>query len=224
MRWMKMVAASVIAGVVVSYGVAWQVEAWAAKRPLAVKLAEARSAEAAEVPGEWAVSPDDWNIPNGVGKPAEVPTSASVVRGVGREICSVSDVEGGVGHVLEDHRLGWPMVCTVRYMNQWVSMRVTEYPWQTWAAPRGWNGGWSAPDWMRWVGIREGERLALRPVWGGLAVNTAVYGAAVFAGLCGVRAGRKAWVERRRKRAGLCSGCGYPRERAVCPECGVGLR
>lgn len=61
--------------------------------------------------------------------------------------------------------------------------------------------------------------LPLRPVWGGLLIGTALYGAgwmAVLAGPSGVRW----WVRRVR---GVCTGCGYDlkgiRER-VCPECG----
>ena len=62
--------------------------------------------------------------------------------------------------------------------------------------------------------------LPLRPIPVGLAVNTSVYGAAIWAALFLPGHLRRA----SRRRRGCCVGCGYPLDGSVtCPECGLAI-
>jgi hypothetical protein len=62
--------------------------------------------------------------------------------------------------------------------------------------------------------------MPLRPVWGGLAADVALWSAGWLVLLRGFEIGRAA----RRRRAGRCASCGYDRRGldagAACPECG----
>lgn len=64
-------------------------------------------------------------------------------------------------------------------------------------------------------------------LWRGLVINAAVWGVAGALAACGVRSVYVAARSSRRRRRGLCTGCGYDRAGvaadAVCPECGAVL-
>ncbi len=63
------------------------------------------------------------------------------------------------------------------------------------------------------------KALPLHPVWGGLALNTLIWGSVWFAGVSGVGAAKRGWRRRRQR----CVGCGYDLRGAAsvqCPECG----
>jgi hypothetical protein len=102
------------------------------------------------------------------------------------------------------HEVGWPRPCVAAT----VAM-VFPGEAQTYGAIRFSEG----------MGKRLGvHMLPARPVWGGLAVNGAVFGAVVFVGASapGMLRGRL------RARRGACVRCGYDlRGLSACPECGA---
>ncbi len=80
--------------------------------------------------------------------------------------------------------------------------------------------GLELPDEVTITWLSDHAQLPLRPIWLGFAVNTILYGAALWL------VATLPFVVRRfvRLRGGLCPGCAYPRgEALVCPECGTRL-
>lgn len=110
-------------------------------------------------------------------------------------------------------RLGWP----ARSMGYW---HDGYYGWGS----HGWASGMDRKPRTAWgyevkAGMPpfEGAVIPLEPLWTGLAINTGVFGAVVFAGGLALGRGRGAW----RRRRGRCVACGY--EVGIldkCPECG----
>jgi hypothetical protein len=111
-----------------------------------------------------------------------------------------------------DTAYGWPMPCL------WHQI-VSDYKAGSIVAEE-LHGGWGIEDGGLFGARSPGLRvLPLRPIWAGLAVDTALY--AVMWGLVvvGVGAARRG----HRRRHGKCLRCGYDRSGlagAVCPECG----
>ena len=67
--------------------------------------------------------------------------------------------------------------------------------------------------------VSDVRALPLRPIWWGLAVDSACFGLLAFAAAAGLRRGRGVFRHRR----GLCPACGYDlagNTTGVCPECG----
>lgn len=213
-----MAVAAMMIGVGLSYGVAWKIEAWAERRPLAMKKAEVQNAAAMDVPKEWPISPASWGFPANTPATTRPPESASFIRSVGREVRDFQVLEDPIMQGLVEHRLGWPAHSAVRYERLW--WHVRDFPSIPSPVAGVWNGGAQAPAWASPMGLRKGLRLAVRPIWSGLAVNAVVYGAMVLPGLLGLRAG---WRAAARKRlAGTCTACGYPRGVSeICTECGM---
>jgi len=68
-------------------------------------------------------------------------------------------------------------------------------------------------------GLAAREFLPIRPIWWGLLANWLIFGGLVWGGAAAIRQLRKT----RRRRRGLCEGCGYVMAGlATCPECGLG--
>jgi len=88
------------------------------------------------------------------------------------------------------------------------------------------SGGYYGVAWVKGGVYPTGafQRFApvpLTPLWGGLAGDAVIWGAAWWVGIAGVGAGRAWW---RRRKAGTCGACGYDLRGlpagAPCPECG----
>lgn len=77
---------------------------------------------------------------------------------------------------------------------------------------RAWSGG--------------GGFVPVRPMWQGLAINTAIYGSGLWMVWVVAFPGRRMLVGRMRARGGRCVGCGFSlaglKAEAACPECGIG--
>lgn len=130
--------------------------------------------------------------------------------------------------IVGEHATGWPFRCTASY--GFAREPITDYPTMipgTWD----WTFGQRSES-VRVGGLRvpflsarhrNGQAtsylaLPMRPLVGGLLLNTAFYGT-VFFGSMRLLAAIK---QRRRVRKGLCMHCGYPCPSPVvaCPECG----
>lgn len=109
------------------------------------------------------------------------------------------------GDIIFEESRGWPAQCGVTVI-----------------------GGSGHPlSWQTYSGIEFGSHrvypeiprvLPIKPIWSGLAVNTAFYGVIVFFLIRIFKSARSAI----RKRKGLCCGCGYTMNTlGQCPECGL---
>ncbi len=70
-----------------------------------------------------------------------------------------------------------------------------------------------------WLGPAAGLRLPLRPIWGGMAADTAIFGAGWWVLFLGAGSLRR----RFRRRGGHCPACDYDlagNTTGLCPECG----
>lgn len=115
---------------------------------------------------------------------------------------------------------GWPLPAV------WCHARAAAPRWPGPGVGRVETGGWVAPTWTRadqpaWIAQLDRKApLPWRPIWRGLAVNTAIFAAAWAPLLVFPGAIRRA----HRRRRGLCPRCGYDLralpEGAPCPECG----
>lgn len=124
--------------------------------------------------------------------------------------CSVDGASNCRYFDLDLYEVGWPMR-SWRYVHfgEYTVNPITPYtaghPTSVMVVGVGFGHGW--------------KRLPIMPMWPGIVVNTTMFatGAAPILLVPG-------WVIRwRRRRRGLCVGCGYPRsseEREMCPECG----
>ena len=78
--------------------------------------------------------------------------------------------------------------------------------------------GLQTPTWFQ-GGLAAREFLPIRPIWWGLLANWLIFGGLVWGGAAAISQLRKT----RRRRRGLCEGCGYVMAGlATCPECGLG--
>ncbi len=207
------------AGVVVSVAVAWGVEL--------VRAYRAIGATASEM-AEWMYVLDE----NG----QQGRQSVGVIRAFGREEWTADRAvllapEGGGaemepvgaaprwfvlprpgrGNGASVRAYGWPLRCMTARMERWTE----EISPQNFAMKIVWRGAWR-------IELPKKDlpaALPLRPIWGGLLVDSMLFGALI---------GSPWWVasvvRRRRRKKGLCVWCGYDVKglRGKCPECGRG--
>lgn len=112
-----------------------------------------------------------------------------------------------------EHATGWPVPAL------WYAIVLERLPDQTLGA-RAEGGIPFEPSLVRARrGMAEIRALPYRPIWPGIAVDTAAYGLIGWLVFGGLRFLRAAWRRRRR----CCPECGYSLEgiaAGVCPECG----
>jgi len=151
--------------------------------------------------------------------PGEVPAQeAALYPGCRYEVPSwaIPPAPDTVARVVETHAAGWPMLA-LRYT---VEQHVPPQTPGTRVRPT-WVSHWGA-DVTRWFPTwAGGEHLPLLPIPLGFVVDMAFFGAVIWAMARGVVFIRAA----RRRRRGLCGGCGYDLRGLApsvpCPECGA---
>ena len=86
------------------------------------------------------------------------------------------------------------------------------------------SGAVRAPESFKRSWNGTGGIVPVRPMWRGLAINTAIYGSGLWMVWMVAMPGRRFLVRSVRARGGRCVGCGYSREGLAlggeCPECG----
>lgn len=214
MRWVLRVVVAVVVGVVVNVGVAWGLAAvprdvsWRGERgAFAFSSGEVTAFSRWRFFGfdrmQW-ISPRYWSVDLGRDYPeARAPWWSGV--GLRKEWPREFPL-----HMRNEVAAGWPM----RSMR--VRCFVTHVPTVIHLEPARTGLVLTKPARVRGFGS-EVDALPLVPVWSGFVVNTIVWGAVGMMVLM-----TPGWVVRRRRRKrGLCEGCGYPRgDMQVCPECG----
>jgi len=129
--------------------------------------------------------------------------------GRGYDALTASMARSGADLVIERSH-GWPLFALWLEGERFGpgTMRMGGIP-----LPARW-GGPTAPNYYVFAKV-----LPLRPLWGGFAINTAVYAALFAVPVCGWPMARA----RRRMKRGLCVRCGYDLAGAgICSECGWG--
>ena len=199
-----------LAGVVVSYGVAWGLEFLNQPRSRSVPIPVA---EAGRLPLEWPSPISEWPSWTAGKEVPSTPEGVLVYRPA-EGVRMVSYFAGG-WHFSEI-AFGWPMHSAARS-----EIARDEFaPWPiSWRDDhRPWFSGWPAFESQDLTLSKVPVLLPIRPLWTGLAVNSAFYGCVAAAGAWMV-----GWAVRaNRRRRGLCEVCKYPRgASAVCTECGT---
>jgi hypothetical protein len=204
------------AGAVISYVVAWGFEYRNTQVSPYPDLP--LSSEAADMPRVWPVPVSDWPPWCARHQIPPVPKWIVVYRtAIGAREISYSAEAGPLNWLAVETQAGWPMRCAVRYHMNY--LEVNGWPNITGPDKRPWYGGLHALD--RWheayPTVRVPVYLPVKPLWTGLAVNSAFYGCFVAAGAWAVGQA----VRANRRRRGLCEVCKYPRGVSpVCTECG----
>jgi hypothetical protein len=222
-----LVAACVLAGVVLSVGIAW----WQATRPRTLVVPASVSAPPSTVVVDaqrrivgrfynarprsvqfaWTEGNGPWNqtkpVPVGIGVCYESELPGWVVRspalGGPPFPGEQPPARGGYGTVTTT-AYGWPRAC----------MRMVTY---TAEAPN--STAFRSHVRYAWVwGRNRWEAVPLLPVWTGLLFNAAAFAVPLLATVVGLRAGRRLL----RIRRGSCAACGYDvAGLEQCPECGT---
>lgn len=205
-----------LAGVVISYGVAW----WFAYRLSEhwwlddVQIVTGGVDRGVPWPVEVPKWPD-WMSPDHI--PAIADTATTSRHSAGAHTRTFSSYSKHMITSVDETSFGWPAATAVRYsfsqLASWTSPSRFSEDWPPW------YGGWHACDVPSTLNplATVPLRVPLKPLWGGLAVNAVIYGAMVYA--CGAAI---AWARRaNRRRRKLCDACKYPwGASAVCTECG----
>jgi hypothetical protein len=218
-RHISRIALCLLAGVIISYGVAWWFEYERTSRLLPFLPFATGPGVRQEASSAWPISKAQW--PKDITPPTLRPDDVRLaIESSGTDFWTFFGPSDAGWYEVDEVASGWPRRCTSRF-----SLKYFEGPSidLSWPMPdtRVWYGGWHAFDIARptnqaVLGPLE-VRLPIRPLWSGLAVNTVFYGCliAAIAWLAG-------WAVRaNRRRRGLCEVCKYPRGVSpVCTECG----
>lgn len=214
-RYIPRIALCLLTGLALSYSVAWAIEYRASSRWL---WSEEGHVITPPDGIAWPLEPKEWPVNPTPDVPDSVPTATIIDHAIGRTVRIVSANDRSMDlWAVQEIRIGWPLACCVR---------LEMYFWQAASQPRTpvvpltnrWIAGIHAAD----VQSQNGPFdlpvvLPVKPLWTGLAVNSAFYGCfvATAAWLAG-------WAVRaNRRRRGLCEVCKYPRGVSpVCTECG----
>jgi hypothetical protein len=125
------------------------------------------------------------------------------------------DVEARHGvHKWNIHGRGWPLIALHYGAPLWSDYRAADADIPTRGAIRTGLTPWAYDC------KAHPRALPLRPVWSGFAIDSAIYGAALWVLCLGPVTGRRLF----RWRRGACTRCGYDLRgtRGRCPECGIG--
>ncbi len=210
-------ALCLLSGIVVSYSVAWWFEYERTSRVLFADVPRGQSVLQSG-PSAWPVSPSLW--PQSMTPPSSPDRVDAAIESAGTEFRTFYAGSREYWRwEVNEIASGWPLRCAARL--SFLQEHISVYPGSPTPDTRVWYGGWPAID------VRLPTPLAkigpipvhfpLRPIWAGLAVNSAFYGCFVAAGAWAVGLA----VRANRRRRGLCEVCKYPRGvSAVCTECG----
>lgn len=207
-----------LAGVVISYGVAWWFEYERTSRVLYSAQFAIRPSVRHEGSFAWPVPTEQW--PKDITPPALGPDRVFLaVESAGTDFWTFARQTDAGWFQVDEVASGWPWRCTSHV--SFLSNHISVYPTSPIPDTRVWYGGWHAFDIKQPAHLPTLWPIALhfplRPLWGGLAINTAIYGSIVWLLTGGVVVARRS-VRRRRNQ---CEGCGYPRGVSpVCTECG----
>lgn len=122
-----------------------------------------------------------------------------------------------------EHMMGWPCLAVVNYEgfgpnDPGPNMRgpfLRDLELSVWYAGLPLSGN----PWASRLTARN--RMPIKPLWPGFAINTLFYGTLVSGAMTGIAALKR----RRRAKRGLCIQCAYPLTRGdLCPECGTAVR
>jgi hypothetical protein len=150
---------------------------------------------------------------------------SSVLDGEFRHAISISEEGSATAYFAEITRAGWPMRA-FRYEQMSFEPADLGSPDRRVVPPCSpWVCGLEVPSFFRQtsVGPRSGgfcNRIPLRPIWPGFAINTALHVLILSLPIFGLPALRRSL----RRRRGLCTKCTYPLSglppSSACPECG----
>lgn len=205
-------------GVVISYGVAWWFEYERTSRVLLSAQFATRPSVQREAAYAWPVPPEQ--LPKDISPPTLSPDRVSVaVESAGTEFWTFSENSNAGWFQIDEVASGWPRRCASRVSFLFNGINV--YPTLPMPDTRAWYGGWHAFDIKQPAHLPKlwpiPVHLPLKPLWGGLAINVAIYGFMVWLLTGGVIAVRRS-VRRRRNQ---CEACGCPcGVSPVCTECG----
>lgn len=214
-RHIPRIALCLLAGVVVSYGVAWWF-AYRLSQQWWLDDIEYVSVDPNHISWPFAVSLwPNWISPDHV---AAVPSSMTVeYHSVGGRTTTYAACVDRLETAVHETSLGWPARSTARYTftQQPPFSSPSWIPEDKGLLYAGWYM-WDTPSMLNPT-VTKPVRLPVKPLWGGLAINSMFYGTFAYAGLAGL-----GWVVRaNRRRRGLCEVCKYPRGvSATCTECG----
>lgn len=225
MRWKRAIllgAAALVAGAVVNVGVAWGILLW----PIEWSAGSYR-APTAEMPARhgwlFSVAPA-WSHPT---RERIIPLGRNMQDRV--VWCVLENGSMRSEYIQHQVEVGWPcfgMATGHRVIQSFVITPTTGQ-----ANCTGVNVDWPADAWSGGVSIEPlirsltgksaiNDRMPIRPLWPGFAVNTLVYAAVVSVPFWLFGAIRR-W---RRRANWQCDRCGYDRRglalSAACPECG----